>query len=86
LLKILRESLADVPIIVLTNLDRDLDELACICEGADTFLRKPVVTVLLAEYVRSHLNRSKPRSRVEFNESSQPSSSQLHHQASEEED
>jgi DNA-binding response OmpR family regulator len=53
----IRASLCDVPIIVLTHLSRDLDELACIRGGADCFLRKPVNMDLLTAYVESNLRR-----------------------------
>jgi two-component system, OmpR family, response regulator RegX3 len=45
-----------IPVIVLTVLDREIDEIASIRGGANAFLRKPVNTSLLTAYLRSHLS------------------------------
>jgi DNA-binding response OmpR family regulator len=55
LLEIIRASPVYIPIIVLTALDRAIDEIASIRGGANAFLRKPVNTSLLTAYVRNHL-------------------------------
>lgn len=56
LLEIIRASPVYIPIIVLTALDRAIDEIASIRGGANAFLRKPVNTSLLTAYVRNHLH------------------------------
>jgi DNA-binding response OmpR family regulator len=57
LLEIIRSFSRYVPVIVLSNMNRTEDELACIRFGADTFLRKPSEMNLLTAYVRANLNR-----------------------------
>jgi DNA-binding response OmpR family regulator len=57
LLEFVRAGPRYIPVIVLTKMDRQIDELACIRGGADNFLRKPIDTNLLTAYVRSNLQR-----------------------------
>ena len=54
-LEIVRAFPVHVPVIALTVLDRESDEIASIRAGADAFLHKPVNTSLLTAYLRRHL-------------------------------
>ncbi len=50
---------SDVPVIMLTGLDDDQDEIAGLGVGADDYVSKPVVGGILVARVRSLLRRSK---------------------------
>jgi two-component system alkaline phosphatase synthesis response regulator PhoP len=58
LLEVVRSAPRYIPVIILTNMDRTIDELAAIRGGADSFLRKPAELNLLTAYVRSNLRRA----------------------------
>lgn len=69
----LRASGDDVPIIMLTALDRDEDKVAGLDAGADDYLTKPFSTNELMARIRAHLRRSrhshdKPAGRIEAGE------------------
>jgi DNA-binding response OmpR family regulator len=69
LLEIIRSAPRYIPVVILTNMDRAIDELAAIRGGADSFLRKPTELNLLTAYVRSNLHRAnliRARSRGEI--------------------
>jgi DNA-binding response OmpR family regulator len=58
LLEIIRSAPRYIPVVILTTMDRAIDELAAIRGGADSFLRKPTELNLLTAYVRSNLHRA----------------------------
>ena len=58
LLRRLRQSNADLPVIFLTSKDEEIDELMGLNAGADDYIRKPFSQRLLLERVRAVLRRA----------------------------
>ena len=58
LLRRLRQSAADLPVIFLTSKDEEIDELMGLNAGADDYIRKPFSQRLLLERVRAVLRRA----------------------------
>jgi two-component system response regulator ChvI len=62
LLRRLRQSNADLPVIFLTSKDEEIDELMGLNAGADDYIRKPFSQRLLLERVRAVLRRAEGKS------------------------
>jgi two-component system response regulator ChvI len=60
LLRLLRQK-SDLPVILLTSRDDEIDELLALRMGADDYIRKPFSQELLVERVKAVLRRAMPR-------------------------
>ena len=63
LLRRLRQSAPDLPVIFLTSKDEEIDELMGLNAGADDYIRKPFSQRLLLERVRAVLRRAEGQER-----------------------